>query len=278
MKVVLSGQGGDEVFGGYSTFHYARRLSRLKSIRGLPGPGRRFGATLLSVARGRTAGEDKAVEYVLQADNALDAYLVLRRYFSAPSRIALLGGAATTNGALAQGLPTDQYRRLLEESAPLDPVNEVALFETRVYLANTLLRDGDVMSMAHSLELRVPFLDHRLVELLAQVPGSLKVQPGRQKPLLVDAVGADLPEAVYRRPKMGFTLPWSRWLKSGLRTTIEPVLLSRDMAERAGLAPAACRGVWERFLEGRPGYSWSRPWALFVLMDWCRRHSVEVKK
>ena len=99
----------------------------------------------------------------------------------------------------------------------LDPFNQVSLFELSAYLRHMLLRDADVFSMAHGLEVRVPLLDHRLVELVAQMPGSFKQRDARPKPLLLDAVGPRLPALAWARGKQGFTFPWDGWLRGPLR-------------------------------------------------------------
>ena len=84
-------------------------------------------------------------------------------------------------------------------------------------MRDVLLRDADVMSMAHGLEVRVPLLDQDVVELVARLPGEFKLDAHRDKGLLVDAIGDVLPPAVTRRPKMGFTLPFQAWLRGPLR-------------------------------------------------------------
>jgi asparagine synthase (glutamine-hydrolysing) len=125
------------------------------------------------------------------------------------------------------------------------------------YLGNQLLHDGDVMSMAHSVEMRVPYLDHRLVERVLSLPARFKLDRDRPKPLLLDALDGRIPRAVWDRPKMGFTFPMARWMRKRapeLRaTSLENKVLDHRAIER----------VWEGFCQGRD--HWSRPWALYVL-------------
>jgi asparagine synthase (glutamine-hydrolysing) len=113
------------------------------------------------------------------------------------------------------------------------------------------------MSMAHSVEMRVPYLDHRLVERVLSLPARMKVDRERPKPLLLDVLGDRLPRAVWDRPKMGFTFPMAQWMRqraTELRaTSLESKLLDRRAIER----------VWDGFCRGRD--HWSRPWALYVL-------------
>jgi asparagine synthase (glutamine-hydrolysing) len=131
------------------------------------------------------------------------------------------------------------------------------------YLSDTLLRDTDSMSMAHALEVRVPLIDHRLVERMLQVPGEAKLRESKQKWLLVEAVG-NLPAEVTNRPKRGFELPFKHWLQSALRGRIEDSLHSPRAAKL--LNPGAARAVWKSFLAGRT--TWSRVWSLYVLTQW----------
>ena len=118
-------------------------------------------------------------------------------------------------------MPPDLSEELRGAVVRLDPLNAVSLLELRTFLPNTMLRDGDVMSMAHALEVRVPFLDQRVVELVASVPGRQKAAAGLPKPLLLRAMCQQIPRGVYERPKQGFTFPWERWLRGALRPLLD---------------------------------------------------------
>jgi asparagine synthase (glutamine-hydrolysing) len=134
------------------------------------------------------------------------------------------------------------------------------------YTQNQLLRDTDVMSMAHSLEVRVPLLDHRLVELVLQLPTAYKLNGGSPKPLLRQAAGDLLPELVsQRRDKQGFTFPFTRWLRGPLR----PLLAQYGGGMAGWLDRAAVTAVYRGFERGR--VHWSRAWALVVLNGWLER-------
>jgi asparagine synthase (glutamine-hydrolysing) len=148
----------------------------------------------------------------------------------------------------------------------------VSYLEFDRYMRNVLLRDSDVMSMAHGLEVRVPFLDHELVELVASLPGALKTQGSTPKPLLVEAVADLLPAEVVHRRKMGFALPFAGWLRGALREQVEIALLDPDFGGTIAdsLDHAAIRGVWYRFLDGKA--EWVRPWSLYVIKAWAEAH------
>jgi asparagine synthase (glutamine-hydrolysing) len=147
-------------------------------------------------------------------------------------------------------------------------VNAISYLELSRYMRNVLLRDTDVMSMAHGLEVRVPLLDQELVELVARIPSEHKLASGRQKPLLVDAVRDLLPQAVVNRPKMGFTLPFERWMRSELHEAVAEVLLDQGTGGQVGqaLQPSAVADVWRQFERGQTG--WSRPWAIYAAKVW----------
>jgi asparagine synthase (glutamine-hydrolysing) len=143
-------------------------------------------------------------------------------------------------------------------------------------MRNTLLRDSDVFSMAHALELRVPFVDAEVARAAMAVDDALKLSPGRSKPLLVDALGDLLPREVWDRPKQGFVLPFERWMHGVLRDEVAGALCSPERMARAGIAPAAARAVWEGFMAGRAGLTWSRPWALYTLVRWAEQNDASV--
>jgi asparagine synthase (glutamine-hydrolysing) len=144
------------------------------------------------------------------------------------------------------------------------------LFELTNYLRNTLLRDADVMGMAHSLEIREPFLDHRLVERATTLPGNLRLARRRNKPLLADAVRSVPPITSHRR-KNGFTLPFDVWLRGPLKGWALQRLTKSSVFEAKEILR-----LWTAFETGRLSYT--RIWMLLVLLDWAARHSVEIRR
>jgi asparagine synthase (glutamine-hydrolysing) len=147
-----------------------------------------------------------------------------------------------------------------------DSVATYSAFELTNYLRNTLLRDMDVMGMAHGLEIREPLLDHHLVERLLTLPAHMKLSRRRKKPLLVDAVPA-LPRAAAHSPKMGFTLPFQTWLRGPLRSWAEEQVHGSEL-----LTLNEVSRIWSAFDRGKLSYS--RVWTLIALLDWTRRNNV----
>ncbi len=274
VKVVLSGQGGDEVFGGYPTFRQVPAAYGWRQRLGVVPHSvwMIIGRIWNTVQSRRRVIPDKLGQFLSDDGSAYATYFLLRQLFPPSSRRALFpqDGLETSR----EGLPRSEAVALQQACASLDPVNLVSLLELRTYLANMLLRDGDVMSMAHGLEVRVPFLDRRVVEFMAQLPGSSKMDKVLPKPLLLRALGERIPPAVYQRPKQGFTFPWLQWLQRQLRPLAEEALLDSDTYENLGMNPYVVREMWRSFLEGRPGISWSRIWALIVLREWSVRQKV----
>jgi asparagine synthase (glutamine-hydrolysing) len=126
--------------------------------------------------------------------------------------------------------------------------------------------------MAHALEVRVPFLDYKLVEYVLSL-GDASKYPHAPKKLLTDAVAGLLPEAIIHRKKMGFTLPWSQWMKEDLRTFCEKKI--KSLAERDSFNRDKILALWNSFINNRPKTPWYKIWHLAVLENWLERNDVE---
>ncbi|MEO7653209.1 MAG: asparagine synthase (glutamine-hydrolyzing) [Bryobacteraceae bacterium] len=259
ITVALSGLGGDELFAGYSSFRRARAIAPLSRIpRGL----RRVAAAAGKFALNGSVQRTKFWDLLASDVSATAAYSISRRVFDG-DEIHRLSGCMGTH-VLAG--PLDMA----------DSINAVSICEMRGYMANTLLRDTDSMSMAHALEVRVPFVDSTVVRAVLDYPGDWKLDPERPKSLLLDAMGDLLPEEIWRRKKMGFTLPFERWMLSALRPEIERLFAGGERIAQAGLDPAPARSVWTAFERNPLKERWSRPWALYVLGRWCELNGVSI--
>jgi asparagine synthase (glutamine-hydrolysing) len=273
LKVALSGLGGDEIFGGYSTFGRTAQFERMaKASRRIPGGVKSAVSAVAGMAEnagGRLAGGDGArkLAALWQSPQSLPDPFYFGRVLFTPAQVAgLLKAAPNGHRAL--------WRDWLEESATsarrLDAFAAVSCMEAESYMVNTLLRDTDSMSMAHSLEVRVPFLDHPLVEFVTQLPREFKFRKGQPKALLVDALNELLPSGVVNQPKRGFTFPWATWLRGPLRKSIEAGLAEATPILQEALNIESANGIWRSYLDGHT--SWSRPWSLYVLNEWTRAH------
>jgi asparagine synthase (glutamine-hydrolysing) len=271
LKVALSGLGGDEIFGGYSTFGSTPRAARVAALgRWLPRAARSAATSVLvnlGNDRHRADARRKLAALWRSPDAFPHAYFYARALFT-PEHVAEL-----LRGAPLEGVE-QPWRAWLEETARqaerLDSFAAVSWLEMRAYMVNTLLRDTDAVSMSHSLEVRVPLLDHKLVEFVLRLPTSAKRRPGIPKALLIESLGDLLPRDVVRQRKRTFTFPWERWLRGALGERVAVGLANLTPALRPFLDQEAVGRVWQDFLAGRT--SWSRPWSLYVLNCWCARH------
>ncbi len=273
LKVALSGTGGDEVFGGYkSTFRWTPRYERLAAVGDhVPGGVRAVMASVLSGAGDTFARGDGARKIAALWDDSHTLphpYFFARALFTPTQVTRLMSVNAADSGQ--QSLWWNWLAEGAHGANQLDSFSAVTCLEARSYLVNTLLRDTDSMSMAHSLEVRVPFLHHPLVEFVTRLPAAMKVGTGKPKELLVAALADLLPAEVVQQPKRGFTFPWAEWLRGPLRETMERGLSELSPSLGAVLKERSVYAVWEAYLNGKT--SWSRPWSLYVLNEWVKRH------
>ena len=270
LKVALSGLGSDELFGGYSSFRNTAKIARLASIAHfLPSSIRRaiageFGGSRTPQAYGKFA---KASAAWIDPDSLPHPYFFTRLLF--PPHAAF---SRKRDGVdLGNDLPS---RRWLADSArqtaSLDRFTAVSWLELRSYLLNTLLRDTDAMSMRHSLEIRVPYLDTPLVEYVLALPASAKLDRSRPKALLVRAMADLLPQEIIEQPKRTFTFPWERWLRAELGDRVAAGLSDWSPALQPHVSRDFAAAAWTGFLRGRT--TWSRPWSLYVLNEWVKRN------
>jgi asparagine synthase (glutamine-hydrolysing) len=266
ITVALSGQGGDELFGGYPSFVDVPRLLRMRRrIDWLPSGVRRVLGTTAALHRNSTVRE-KLGDMAAGRCRILDLYLHRRRTLS-DRQMARLGLDASALGLTPTFQPPEAIEGLPEGG---DPVWLTSQFEMRFYQGNVLLRDGDANSMAHSLELRVPLLDRRLLDLILPLPGSVRL-PNRRpdkhllRQVLRSVVNTDhLPAA-----KRGFCLPVTTWMNTALRGLSEAALAS---LKATGLFRAAgIDAIWKQFLTEPNGPAWSRAFTLVVLGHYLKR-------
>ena len=275
VTVALSGLGGDEMFGGYPSFQRAIRMRRFAAPMGWLNPvTRRQVAALTTKVMGDSLQTQKVASAISAGGDLLSSYAIMRGLFARDSRRDLMNGSAVIDDD-QYDIPEETLALITNGKGSEDAFNQICRYELSLYMANMLLRDTDVMSMANALEVRVPLLDHELVECVYSLPGSMKT--GRQpKQLLVDALGDDLPTEITNRKKMGFALPFERWVHTSLRPFVSDALCDTRAVVRAGLNPRAVIDTVECFDSGSRSTSWSRIWGLAILVDWCRRHDLDM--
>ena len=234
LKAVLSGIGADELFGGYPSF---TRMSAGMAFQNMPN-------FLVRNASKFAIKKYERISY-LKLEGIRGLYLFLRGHFS-PNEIAIQLGAYEKD-----------IWKILEEEIPsphlnLNAGNKASWMEFNLYMQDQLLRDADVMSMAHGLEIRVPFLDNEVINTAFSINEKVKFNASKKKSLLVNAFGESLPKEIWNRPKMGFTFPFAEWLKNN--AFVKELLQSKNKHTQK---------TAENFMTGK--LHWSKIMSLVVL-------------
>jgi len=258
VKVVLTGEGADELFAGYEHYRLAAMLTRYQR---LPGGVRRFLSALGAVAPPRLA---KAL--AAGALDSLAGFRLVKSVFRPAELDGLLSGdvRAQLNGAAVQ----PDFARIFARAGDLDPLNRYLLADLATWLPEDLLMKVDKMSMSVSLEARVPFLDHRVVELAAGMPSTLKWRRGGKYILKRLAAGL-VPQDIIERPKHGFRLPLDRWFRAELRPMAEDLLLGPTARGRGFFDADTVGALWRRYVGGNDD-AFMQIWTLINFEIWCR--------
>jgi asparagine synthase (glutamine-hydrolysing) len=259
--VAFSGLGADELYGGYATFRRVRRLTPLlRSVAALPARSRRavVGAVIGMFPR---RYHTRIRSLAGNSGRCLDLAIELKQFLPADV-LGSLGLRAADLGLTSDYLAEETYS--VFDDVGDDPFLAVSRVETYLYMGNTLLRDSDVTSMAHSVELRVPFVSRPVLEAAGRIPGRL--HSGRTKGakhLLRKSLADLLPAHVLRRPKTGFTLPVNDWMFGELFESCKAAVA--EVETLPFLDPPAVRALWHSFVADRQHTYWMKPMLLVAL-------------
>jgi len=266
--VAFSGLGADEIFGGYANFRRVRLLAPLlRSVAALPPRARK--AAMNAIARVLPRRYHTRIRSLAgNSGRCLDLAIELKQFLPAES-LEVLGLSARDLGLRADFLPEEAETWF--DDVGNDPFLAVTRVETYLYMGNTLLRDSDATSMAHSVELRVPFVARPVLEEAGRVPGRLHAgwaKPGKH--LLRKSLADILPAHVLRRPKTGFTLPVGDWMFGQLRESCEAAVAALE--QLPFLDSGAVRSIWSKFVTEREHSYWMKPMLLVALGSYIGNH------
>jgi len=259
VKVALSGEGGDELFGGYYTYVADLLAPRIGRLAALSAPL----VEALPSSDARVGFDYKAKRFARAAalSDPLERHHAWKEIFSPAARHSLLDGRATAWD------PLDLYRERYAETAGAEPLARLQDVDLGIYLADDLLVKTDRLSMAHSLELRVPFLDPLVAGFAAALPTAMKVRGTAKKRLLRRAVAPLLPKEIVRGRKQGFSIPLAAWLRGPLEPFAREVLSAPNLERQGYLDPAVVAGVLDRHCSRREDLS-RQLWGLMSLTLW----------
>lgn len=267
VTVALSGDGADELLGGYSRHvgeGVARKFAALSPLASLAGP------LLGLLPDGRNSRLGRKVYQLRRLLRALKPagprYQVLTEVLGVPGLRKLLRQPDLRT-------LSETWAPLMAERTSLPDMNGFLRADILWVLPGDMLTKVDRMSMAHSLEVRPPFLDYRVVDFASRLPAHYKLQGHARKRILQDAFRGLLPDELYNRPKQGFEVPLTRWFQTAMRHRIETEFLSRAYIEEQGLFHYAyLKRLWEQILADRGGKADMTLWAFIVFQHWYRRH------
>jgi len=236
LKAVLSGIGADELFGGYPSF---KRITYLRYLKKLP-------ASFFKGAQTFNKDSYKRFTYLKYNHPAAD-YLFVRGLYTPADIASILNMDETHVNEILFGINN------FPDLGPYDQLH-AAWFETNLYMRNQLLRDTDVMSMSHGLEVRVPFLDEDFQDFTRQIHPDIRFDNKQPKKLLIDSFKAILPEIVWNRPKMGFSFPLENWMRT-----------SENICDETLYNGRAAKSTIRKFKNGK--IHWSRAFALYQIQN-----------
>ncbi len=281
VKVVLSGDGGDELFGGYNRYIYGKRLHQVSQIVPLGLKGLFINAVrsiplkvwdslssssmtnILGLGTYRELGDKiHKVLSLLEASSSMETYNKLISAWE-PEKV-VVGANDLRKVATNMISPFDG----------IDPILQMMAIDTTTFLPDDILVKMDRASMAVSLEGRMPFLDHQIVEFAWRLPLQMKIRQGASKWILRKLLDQYVPRNLTERPKMGFSIPLSKWLRGPLREWAEAQLSWERLKGEGYFEPKAIRGIWEEHVSGRRNWQ-ARIWIILMFQSWLDRQRLK---
>lgn len=273
IKVALSGDGADELFSGYHKHAAHFKASQESTMNALL---KTLGSALKYLPKSRSKAIANKIRQAEKYANGLNLNQK-DRYWRWASILPEHNAMELLSNSSKQKLIADNYQ--LRRSLLLTPItsetdfNQLLHADMQLVLPNDMLRKVDLMSMANALEVRVPFLDHHVVDFVFQLPVSSKINGQMRKRILQDAFRDLLPAELYNRPKKGFEVPLLKWFRKELRSLIKDNLLSDRFIEEQGIFnPGAVRALRRQLFSVNPGDAHATVWALIVFQWWWKKY------
>ncbi|RMD61995.1 asparagine synthase (glutamine-hydrolyzing), partial [Candidatus Parcubacteria bacterium] len=269
VKVALSGDGGDETFGGYETYR-AHKLARVyRRLPRLVQAGVRLGVEVLPVSRSHRGLSFKARKFASGASfRPAVANALWWGAYTPEQRTAILGPAVRGGNGCER---FEAVRRVEERFKGSELLDLIAYCDLKLYLQDDLLVKVDRMSMANSLEVRVPFLDHEMVEFAATIPACLRIRGLRLKHMLKKAMEPWLPRGIAARPKRGFDIPLDAWMRGPLREFVYDTLRGASIIRDGLINGEMVETLIEDHMRKRRNNR-QLLWPLIVLESWRQRY------
>jgi len=265
VTVVLSGDGGDELFAGYTRYVTNRKRSGLEKLPRVVRENllKHLSKTLPHGAKGKN--------YLYNASlDAVDRYIDSISHFNLPRKNALYSNEFLENLNGDLGKSEMMFRQIASGVSTGNPVDNLLYLDSKTYLPGDILTKVDRMSMATSLEARVPLLDHKLIEFVMQIPADLKLKGLETKYIFRRAVRGLVPDEILDRPKQGFGVPINEWINLQLRERIRETLLDKRALERGYFEAKYIKTLLDEHEKNRRDHSYAL-WILFMLELWHRK-------
>ena len=265
VTVALSGLGGDELFAGYPNFRTYKTREQIKKM--IPS----FLIKLIKFSF-RISPENKRNFSLLEYFNKLDKEFI-HKYQDVRSLFENKTISDMLNNKISEeeiDVFLSDYYSQLDYKNESDVVKKVSRLELQNYMRNVLLKDSDAMSMAHSLEVRFPFLDHKLIEFVQKLPSEYLLKGKRTKNILIDALSDLLPSEIINKSKTGFEIPMDYWLKNELRPIVEDVFSEKSLKKRDFFNVDLLLKIKQDFYDNKIPYM--AVWVIVVLEYWLRKY------
>ena len=266
VTVVLSGDGGDELFAGYTRYVTDKKKSGLGK---LP---RSVRENLLKPLSERLPHGAKGKNYLYNSSlDEIDRYIDSVSHFNAMRRKSLYSDSFLSNLNGDFGKCSEVFRQIADSVSTGNPIDRLLYLDSKTYLPADILTKVDRMSMATSLEARVPLLDHKLIDFVTSIPSELKLKGLETKYIFRKAVRGLVPDAILDRPKQGFGVPINEWINLQLRDRIRETLGSKQFLERGYFDADYINTLLDEHEKKRRDHSYAL-WLLFMLELWHRKY------